>query len=222
MINDTFYKFDQLGNALPYYGNTIISYLNDDRWDIFSAALEFQCELKKTSYANKMAFLPPESFHMTILNLCRVIDKSTAYWPKMISQDVKFSYVDCELKDIVDKIPKPENVMMEVERCEKLNIILRPADIESEKKLKNYRDIIAEKTTIRHSWHDTFEFHLTLDYLMTPLSNDEEAKNKILCDEYSRKIKKEVKPFMISEPEFVIFNDMMSYETDLRKRGNIY
>lgn len=222
MVNDTIYKFDKHCNPLPYYGNTIISYLNDEKYPIFLAAKKIQSEIKSMEFSDHLAFLPPDSFHMTVLTLCREIDRHTQYWPPMVPQNAKFKEVDRTLKEIVDKIPVPKDVWIEVDECEITRIVLKPADETSSRKLLNYRDQVAEKTGILHSWHKGFRYHLSLDYLVKPFNMEQEEIKQQVCAEFTNRLKREIKPFILTKPEFAIFNDMMSYERNIELRGNQY
>lgn len=222
MVNDTVYKFDEQCRPLPYYGNTVISYLNQEESPVFRAAVEVQNRIRTLDFSGHLAFLPPDSFHMTVLTLCREIDRHTKYWPPMVPEEARFKEVDRILKNIVDQVPFPEEILMEPEECEITKIILKPADEKSRQKLADYRDEVSAKTGIRHSWHDGFRYHLSLDYLVKPLDLRQEKEKERVCAEFTEKLKKEVKPFILPKPDFVIFNDMMSYETDLNLRGGRY
>ncbi len=220
IVNDTIYKFDEDGKALPYYGNTIVSYLNDDRWPIFNEAIKAQEILKKASFAECLAFLPPSSFHMTVLTLCREIDRGTKYWPANVPVDAKFMEVDRYLMGKVKEIEPPKDVMVEVEECEVTKIILKPYRKEDGEKLADYRDKVANLVGIKHYWHDYFRYHLTLDYQVKELNDMQKSQRDEICRDITKYLKSCVEPFAISEPKFVIFNDMLSYETELSKRGN--
>lgn len=222
IIEDAVYKFDKDGNPLPYYGNTIISYLNDHDWPVFDEAVRVQEMFKKSGFAGNLAFLPPSSFHMTVLTLCREIDRGTPSWPRDIAVDETFQGIDRILKERVGGVPLPEGIWVEVDECEETKILLKPHDQESTDKLCAYRDLVAEVTGIRHYWHDGFRYHLSLSYLLTPLNEEQKQERDIVCRSLTEKLRKSVKPFLLPKPEFVIFNDMMSYETDLARRGDAY
>lgn len=59
ILEDAVYKFDENGSPLPYYGNTIVSYLNDQRWPVFDEAVRVQEALKKCGFSQKLAFCRP-------------------------------------------------------------------------------------------------------------------------------------------------------------------
>lgn len=50
----------------------------------------------------------------------------------------------------------------------------------------------------------------------------QEKEKEALCNQKTKELLALSKPFLLPKPEFVIFNDMMSYEIDLDKRGNLY
>lgn len=222
MVDDTIYKFDDTGTPLPYYGNTIVSYLNSTEHPIFEEAEKAWGRLKNTSFSSCLAFLPPDSFHMTVLTLCREIDRGTPYWPPEVSKTACFQEIDAFLKEKMKSVPVPKGIVMEVEECEEIRIILKPHNKAGEEKLRIYRDRVAEATGIRHPWHEDFRYHLSLAYRIKPLSEEQKEVKTAVCQQLTRELKTRVKPFLLPEPEFVIFNDMMSYERDLSKRGRVW
>ena len=222
-IKDTNAKFNSKLEPIPYYGTTIISYLNTDKYPIFRPAEWAQKELMQCSFAkSKLAFLPSDSFHMTIESLCREVDRGGPTWPPMIPADARFPEIDAILKEIVDAIPFPEHITVEVDCCEVTRIVLKPHTAEDVEKLKRYRDQVADKTGIHHPWHDGFRFHITLDYKVFDLEEKELVERDAVCARLTEELKKQVKPFEISKAQFVIFNDMMSYYPDVSKRGPLY
>ena len=222
MANETACKFNMEGKPLPYYGNTVISFLNDENTQIWKTSNFIHKQMMKLPFANKLAFVPANSFHMTVLNLCREIDRKDGAWPLNLSKDLNFHQIDQKLKEIVDSIEKPTDIIMEVDRCSIAHVMLKPLNEDCERKLQEYRKKLADATGIHHPWHNTFKFHITLNYVLDEFDEQEQKQIDTFCDEMTKLLKNEVKPFYVPEPQFVIFNDMMQYETDLSKRGNLY
>lgn len=222
MKTDSNIKFNEYGQPVPYYGNTIISFLNQLGSQIFQEAVFVQNVLRESELAHGLVFLPPESFHMTVLTLCREIDRGSIYWPLEISENVVFHEIDRLLKKKVDSTSVPEGIMMEIDCCEISKILLKPYRLEDEEALNKYRNRVAEITGIRHKWHDRFRYHISLDYIFREWSLSEENIKNQLCQEMTEHLRQKVQPFVISNPQFVIFNNMMSYETELSKRGDLY
>lgn len=179
---------------LPYYGNTIVSYLNDERWSIFKEAVKVQEILKQSSFAECLAFLPPASFYMTVLTLCREVDRGTKYWPPKVPSDANFMEVDRYLMGKVKEIRRPENVMVEVEDCEVTKIILKPYRQEDENKLRDYRNKVADMVGIKHYWHDDFKYHLTLDYQVKELNDIQKSQRDEICRSITMNLKSCIEP----------------------------
>ena len=59
-------KFHPNGEPKPFYGNTIISFVQQDS-PFWQALNKIRDELKNLEFSHKLAFMPPESFHMTII-----------------------------------------------------------------------------------------------------------------------------------------------------------
>ena len=61
-------KFHPNGEPKPFYGSTIISFVQPDS-PFWHALDKIQNELKNLDTSKKMVFAPPDSFHMTIIGL---------------------------------------------------------------------------------------------------------------------------------------------------------
>lgn len=127
------YKFDDKGNPIAYYGNTIISFINNEKFETYELSKMVQSQIRELSFADKLAFLPLDSFHMTILSLARERDRHTQFWSTKVSQDATFKEVDTKLKEIISKIDFPDHIMVEIEACEINKVILKPVHEEDEK-----------------------------------------------------------------------------------------
>jgi hypothetical protein len=218
VMADSENKFDINGNAKDYQGNTIISFLNSELYDIYREGVLVREAFMKSEISKSFAFLPPSSFHVTILQLCREIDRGTSIWPKIFSPSEPFSNIDEKLKRIVDEIPKPHGVKVEVDQCFPVYIRLKTSSEEDERKIRTYREEVSRATGIKHPGHNEYAFHMTFSYKISELTLKEEALEKDLCDKYTEILKNNIAPFELPVPEFVIFNNMLSYETNLNLR----
>lgn len=214
-------KFDSRGRALPYYGNTIISFTKGDPINDF--AFYAQNTLRQTGFAEKLAFLPASSFHMTVLTLLRERDRGTAVWPAGIPADARFPAIDKALKACYDRVMEAfsfDGVTARLTGVRSTSLRLEPADARSKAVLLGFRDAMAEASGIRHQTHETFGFHITLDYDFAPFTADEQAEIAAVCGKLAKEGEGLV--FHVPAPDFVIFNDMLAYHTDLSRRGPLY
>jgi hypothetical protein len=218
MLKESEQKFNNNGTAKDYLGNTIISFVNSEIFDIYREGIKVEETFKNSEISKSFAFLPPSSFHVTILTLCREIDRGTPYWSKMFSLSEQFTDIDGKLKRIVDEIPKPYRIKMKVDRCTSTKIRLKTVSAQDEKQIRVYRDEVSRAVGIKHAEHEEFAFHMSFSYNLSELTIQEKILEKDLSDKLTEILKKNIAPFELPVPEFVIFNDMLSYETDLNFR----
>ncbi|MFD1886552.1 DUF1868 domain-containing protein [Paenibacillus wenxiniae] len=218
MRDEASYKFDDHGQALYYPGNTVISFINDDRFAAYRLAQQISQRFRESSIAHVYTFLPHTSFHMTVLKLCRHIDRGTSVWPHHVTNDASFTEIDRKLQSIVESIPKPEPIHMRVHACHAASIRLEPATAAAAQRLAAYREQLAQATGIRHTDHNDYAFHLTFSYQLAALHPDQEAVAQRICSEYTEMMKREAIVFKLPEPVFAIFNDMLHYDTNVQTR----
>jgi hypothetical protein len=211
-------KFDEKGNPLYFPGTTIICFTNDVKSDLYQELVWAQTELKKISFAFKYAALPPSSFHMTVLSLSDGKDRGTRLWPKMFQPDTTWHEVDLIQKGIVASIPKPDGFKMKITKCTDRRFALAPYDRETRQLLKNYRDLVSEKTGVRLDNHDTFVFHITLFYKLQQLEPEEQKELDRVLDRINQRVLHQIQFFITGKPQFTIFNDMDAYYEDLSRR----
>lgn len=221
-VGTTFYKFDQDGNVKPYYGNTIISFIKDETSEVYRNTYTIQKALKESGFADCLAFLPPSSYHMTVLQMCRYIDKGTDLWPKYIDENTPYSKIDPILKARVEQTPFPEKIVMKLEECNETKILARPYDERSERLIREYRNKVMADTGIYHPGYETYRFHVSYAYHVREFTDAQRKEKEELCARMTRELLKDSEPFELTPAKFCIFNDMLAFETDLSKRGDLW
>lgn len=220
-FKDAGVKFTPDGKVLTYYGNTIICLMNDASWPIYHAAKKAIAALRQSSYADKMAFLPKDSLHMTVISLTRELDRHTQYWSPHVPEDASFEEADRILEELVQDIPQGHDVQMRFDHVEQTKLILVPADEASAQALLEYREKISDITGIRHANHEDYRYHMSLDYALKPLTADEIEENRILCESLTQEFRQSLPLISLPKPRFVIFDNMLAYNTDRKKRGTL-
>ncbi len=213
-------KFDERGRALPHYGNTIISFMNTREWPIYTVIKEVQEEVRRANFSQKLAFLPLDSLHMTILPLLKERDRGTALWPSYIDSKVPFREADCAVYKRASEVPTFDSVSMKIRGVNITGVHLEPADEESTELLKVYRDKIAEVTEIKQEDHEEYNFHVTFAYVTADFSEEEMEEAEAITERLSKEVLKRLSKIIVPKPYFTVFNDMTKYSTDLSFRGN--
>ena len=170
-------KFHSDGSPKPFYGNTIICPVPYQS-QFFKSLVEIQEKLKKTSIAKKMVFLPPESFHMTIIGL--------DHFKQWNEKDIKASDDHCikalEKIEFFESIKVKPNPTIKVG---KIAIMLEVDPItESDKAMlsKFQKDVM--RTCGKQL--KTHHLHVTLAYKLQEFTGDECHQIKLLDDEIAK------------------------------------
>lgn len=211
-------KFDQNGNAREYLGNTIVSMMNTKDFLLSNLANEIQTELGTHSFAEKFYMLPEESFHMTVIPLLNEVSRGDEEWPDYLPKDISMSEADDILLDKVSSVEKPQNIQMKLTKITPERLELEPANEEISDALRGYRDAIARVTDTKRKNHDEYKFHLSISYIFNALTESENDKLQKILDKLNEKYTVKDLLIQVPEPEFVIYNDMLGFYTDLDKR----
>lgn len=221
-VRESKVKFDEDGMVKPYYGNTVISFINQEENPVFQELKRVQGVLKQSSFAHCIAFLPESSLHMTNMPHCRHRDRNTDMWPSYLNMDAKFTEIDVIIKAKAEQVKAPEKYFMEVDYCAMNQIILKPCNEEMNREMRAYRDALADAVGIRHKDHDTYKFHIGLGYICQMPTAEQQMEAEVLCEKLTAEMKETLGVFEVQKADFVIFNDMFAYETDISKRGPLY
>lgn len=211
-------KFDQNGNAREYLGNTIVSMMNTKDFLLSNLANEIQTELGTHLFAEKFYMLPEESFHMTVIPLLNEVSRGDEEWPDYLPKDISMSEADDILLDKVSSVEKPQNIQMKLTKITPERLELEPANEETDKALKEYRDEIARVTDTKRENHEDYQFHLSISYIFEALTESENNKLQEVLNKLNEEYMDYDMLIQVPEPKFVIYNDMLDFYTDLDKR----
>ncbi|MBK8022074.1 MAG: DUF1868 domain-containing protein [Chloroflexi bacterium] len=205
-------KFNADGSTRPFPGVTIICFA-DPASAIYRAGEALQAELRALSYAHKFALLPPPSFHMTVFSLICDYRRIPEEWSSRLPLDAPLAQADQFFIDTVAQVPPPSNFRMLLTFLGGwgLSMRLTPADQDSYKSLRTYRQQIAAATGVRYPDHDTYEFHLSLAYKLITLTDDERRHYADLRRAWGDDLRCQIGVFDTGKPILTFFEDMFAF-----------
>jgi hypothetical protein len=210
-------KFDAHGNVLRFPGNTLICHvpLFTPLSDALTAVRD---EIKASSYAEALAMLPPESYHMTVFEGVTDDERTRERWPldlplnvtlaectRHIANKLQAFDLGCDLP-LRMKLADPGQQMM----IGAMSLV--PANDEEAYKLCDLRDRLAAYLGFRAPWHDSYTFHITHSYLIKSMSM---APVKQALAFHSRLYTELVSPvgiITLGAPEFCTFINMQAFD----------
>lgn len=210
-------KFHPDGTFRHFPGNTVVSMCVDVE-PLFSELIWAQEQFKALPFAERFAFLPPSSFHMTVFELLCDQVRDPDHWSTLVPADAHITEADRILHDAWQKVDPPSEITMEFERIGLglgLTLRLRPKDEEVAGMLKKYRDDLSQATGIRFPNHETYKFHIGLAYNLIPLTDEQRAVFEKTRQAVDERLLERVRYFTLPAPQFVKFHDMSAFYPDL-------
>lgn len=210
-------KFHPDGTFRHFPGNTVISMCTDVE-PLFSELVWAQEQFKALPFADRFAFLPPSSFHMTVFELLCDQVREPEYWSALVPRDAHITEADRILYEAWRKVEPPASIDMEFVRIGLglgLTLNLRPKDEHVAAMLKEYRDALSRATGIRFPNHDTYRFHIGLAYNLRRLEPEQQDVFEATRRAVDEGLLERVRYFTLPAPQFVKFHDMSAFYPDL-------
>lgn len=211
---ETMLKFNPDGTPRPFAGNTLICHLPAQS-RMRDAVTALGDALRRSSFAFKLACLPPDSYHMTVFSGPTDIGRSGNSWPSDI--DIKMLMIDCN-RIVSDRIrmfrmnaAMPIRMRATGERSLG-SLRLEPTDATQAATLHRLRDRLADDVfRFRDKDHATYVYHTTLAYQLAKLTVMEEVEHQAILARYMPAIL-DVGSFELGIPEYCTFETMYRFE----------
>lgn len=216
---DTLLKFNPDGNPRRFAGNTVICHLPQQ--SLFRDAVAALGDaLRSSSLAGKLAVLPSDSYHVTILGGLNDQDRARYGWPSDIPIDMPIAECNRIIGERITRfrmhselpirfcVDKEKTVAPQ--RASGLQLV--PADAKEKLKLRMLRDQMAtEVFRYRAADHETFGYHISLAYQMSGFTAQERREYQSRLAHHLPAIA--AAPVIeVGVPEFCTFGDMYRFE----------
>ena len=207
-------KFHEDGSVRAFPGNTVISKITPDM-PIYVGLVEAWERLKAVEFAGKYAFLPPTSFHMTVMEgLCEQV-RTPEQWSTKLSLHMPLAEVNQFMRDCFSRILLPRTLTMRIVSgvfSQLIVLYLEPADTDTAQALKTFRDQFSRETGIRFPRHDAYTYHISLAYNLIPLAASEEHMIQEEQQEIQHALSIKYPSFQLGRPRLTFFENMSQFE----------
>jgi hypothetical protein len=217
---DTLLKFNSDGSPRPFAGNTVICHLPQQS-HFRDAVAALGDALRSSSFAGKLAVLPSNSYHVTILGGPNDQDRARYGWPSDIPINTPIAecnriigeriarfrmHSELPIRFCVDK-----EKTVAPQRASGLQLV--PADAKEKLKLRTLRDQMAtEVFHYRTADHETYGFHISLAYQMSGFTAEERQEYQSRLVHHLPSIIAAAPTIELGVPEFCTFGDMYRFE----------
>jgi hypothetical protein len=215
-------KFFPDGRVRSYPGNTVICPFSTDP-QIQPHLVWAQEQFIKLNCANKWAFLPPNSFHMTVMDLVCDEERIPAKWSTHFPISTSLGDLDHNFREKINALKHPTYFTMEFISLfagEVLVIVLCPANPDSANSVKIFRDQVSQVTGVKGPNFDGYIFHITLAYKLIELESDEQMEIDNCITGTNQYLHHNLNIIRTGQPKFMLFNNMYHFSADLVRNSN--
>ena len=204
-------RYDTAGNFLPEPGNTVVSHLVKGS-PSEAVAIEVRGRMRAMPDADRLAFTPISSLHMTLFQGIIEYRRRLPYWPQDVPLDTSIDdmtslYLE-RLKGFAGLAPFNIKVLEVVPT----GLTVAGATEEDRRVMSAWRDALAVPFGYRHPDHDTYVFHITFAYQMQRLADDRVTAWQDFFDGSLALFERQAPVIEIKPPAFCSFNDMNHFE----------
>ncbi|WOB51333.1 DUF1868 domain-containing protein [Xanthomonas hydrangeae] len=214
-------KFLRSKRPMPFAGNTFVGHLEQqgDGYDSFDRVLEIYRELPEQRFANKLAVLPPSSYHVTLLGGVNEIDRASGPWPSDMARDVALAQISTSF---LSRLQQRNAALLgacrflvdptaaKTGRNDNLLIPLVPADAATGQRLESARQGLMALTKLQRPDYTNFRFHISLAYLCETLDAAEQVAYRVAVADWLKRLAA-AGPITVPRFHFCTFKDMYAF-----------
>lgn len=162
-------KFDTAGGVQIWPGNTFVCHVTRSSAS-YAGLVELQEAVKRSDFARFFTFLPPPSFHMTVLQGYSPTPDIAQHLPQDLPDDLGPDAVAAEIRRRLAGHPMPQPRVAPRDLYCLHSLTLDGATDADETALRAARSALRDATGISRPDFDGYIFHVTLAYLIQWLS----------------------------------------------------
>jgi len=206
-------KFNSDGTPIKYPGNTVIADVGKEN-PAYAVLHQISSRLRQVKFNDCFIFLPENSYHVTIIRGMNDNVRKSGFWPPELALDTPMDQVDDYFATAAGAVPVSADIRMKFVRLQingdDVRVCLKPADMEQEQLLKDYRSQVAQRLGFQLPGHDEYIYHVTMAYILKlPGSEYQHQLHEI--EESINSCLREQDCFYLSRPCLAYYNDMMQF-----------
>lgn len=205
-------KFSPDGAPLSCPGFTTVCHV-DPSSDAFVALVAAQERLKAGPLAGAFTFMPPDSLHMTIFEGVIDYSRTQTRWPQHLPTDAPIGQVAEDARSrLQGRNLETTFVARPVEVFAGFSVGMTGATEVEETRLRQTRNTLRDALNIHRPDHDSYQFHITLAYLLRWLSVEEARQVIALSREVTETLLAQIPELTLGPIELCQFETMHHFE----------
>ena len=204
-------RYDTSGNFLPEPGNTVVSHLVSGS-PSEAVVIEVRERMRAMPDADRLAFTPISSLHMTLFQGIIEYRRRLPYWPQDMPLDTSIDEMTNLYLERLKGFEGFGPFNIKVLEVVPTGLTVAGATEKDRRVMSAWRDALSVPFGYRHPDHDSYSFHITFAYQIQRLADDRAAAWQDLFDDSLALFELQAPVIEIKPPAFCSFRDMNHFE----------
>jgi hypothetical protein len=200
-------RYDSAGNFLIEPGNTVVCHLASGSASE-AAVIEVRERMRAMPDADRLAFTPISSLHMTLFQGIIEYRRRLPYWPEDVPLDTSIDDMTQLYLERLKSVEDHGAFKVRVVDIVPTGLTVAGASDEDERVMRAWRDALSVPFGYQHPDHDSYAFHITFAYQIRRL-DDERASQWHDCLSL---LTRQAPMIELRPPAFCRFKDMKHFE----------
>ena len=204
-------RYNAAGVFQPEPGNTVVCHVvpgSATEAALVNARIRYQA----MPDAAKLAFTPVESYHMTLFQGIIEGRRNLPYWPADMAPDAPIDVMTAHYQSKLASFQPAAPFNVELVECLPTGLIVAGATAADRHAMAEWRNRFAEVFGYRHPDHDSYQFHITMAYLIDWLNDVAIPGWTKMLNEVAAEIRAQAPVLELRAPAFCSFADMNWFE----------
>lgn len=204
-------RYDTSGNFLTEPGNTVVSHLISGS-PSEAVVLAVRSKMRAMPDADRLAFTPVSSLHMTLFQGIIEHRRRLPYWPQDVPLDTSIDDMTRLCLERLNGFDGKGAFKVKVVEVVPTGLTVAGATDEDKAIMRAWRDALSVPFGYRHPDHDAYVFHITFAYQIRRLADDRAAAWQDLFDDCLSLFTRQAPVIELRPPAFCSFSDMRHFE----------
>ncbi|OWK22082.1 hypothetical protein AJ88_14895 [Mesorhizobium amorphae CCBAU 01583] len=204
-------RYDRSGNFLFEPGNTVVSHLVSGS-PSEAVVIEVRNRMRALPDADRLAFTPISSLHMTLFQGIIEYRRRLPYWPQDVPLDTSIDDMTRLYLERLQGFEPCPPFRIRAIGITPNGLTVAGATAEDERILSAWRDALSVPFGYRHPDHDAYVFHITFAYQIRRLADERASAWQELFADCLSLFEREAPVIELRPPAFCAFRDMKHFE----------
>ena len=204
-------RYDAAGVFQPEPGNTVVCHVvpgSATEAALVNARLRYQ----SMPDAAKLAFTPVESYHMTLFQGIIEGRRNLPYWPADMAPDTPIDAMTAHYQKRLANFQPAAPFAVALVEALPTGLIVAGVTAADRHAMAEWRNRLAEAFGYRHPDHDSYEFHITMAYMIDWLEDAAIPGWTAMLNTVADEIRAKAPVLELRAPAFCSFADMNWFE----------